>query len=312
MCHEPIFSRQEQGVVYLFSRYWQKIDTFNGKRVCRIHTHFPDFYIEDETSGKVEGIEFEYGLRDFSTHLHGDLEKLKDESIKLLYIVYWDEDTDKTRLRRSIKKQFNGKVIFVCLRDYFSPCVDPDIDCLRTAWTFSPTKETAKAYPFDRINGDTEKLLANGDFDGLPIQGGLYRTIGFNKDTSDYIECDHWKKIHLFTTETPLDADNIPSKLFVKPNAHDAFVGCFEIEHAFYINKGSEAVQDYFKNYYFYPYHPNYRESTCFVYSDFKPFAYEQGVALRTFLKPKYAIDNRGSKKIWNPDHITKIDRIVG
>ena len=185
------------------------------------------------------------------------------------------------------------------------------MQCLRTAWTFCPTKETAEAYSFHRIDADTKTLLREGDFDALSIQGGLYRTIGFNKDNSDYIECDHWRKIHLFTTRTPLDADNIPAKLFVKPNAHDAFVGYFDVEHAFYINKGSEAVKEYFKNYYFYPYYPGYRESTCFVYSQFKPFSYEQGAALCKYLKPKYAIDKRGSKKIWDAKHIEEIDRIV-
>ncbi len=311
MYHEPIFSRQEQGVVYLFSRYWQKIDTFNGKTICRIHTHFPDFCLEDDSSGEVEGLEFEYGLRDFRTHLDGDLNKLRHERIKSLYIVYWEEDTDKTDMRREIERQFSGKVIFVCLRDYFSAHVEPGTECLRTAWVFRSTKESAEAYPFDRINRDTKRLLAKGDFKHIPIQCSLYRTIGFNKDQSDFIECDHWKAIHFFTTQTHMAAESIPARLLVKPNAHDAFVGCFEMEHAFCINKSSAAVKAFFKDYYFYKYCNEYRESTCFVYSDFRPFTYQQGSALYKFLKPNYAIDQRGSKKVWSSDHIREIDRII-
>jgi hypothetical protein len=39
---EPIFSRQEQGVVYLFSRYWREIDGFQNKRITEIQVRFPD------------------------------------------------------------------------------------------------------------------------------------------------------------------------------------------------------------------------------------------------------------------------------
>jgi len=47
------------------SRYWEEgLDEFKGKKVTRIHTHFPDFSIEN-TKGNAEGIEFEYGLKGF-------------------------------------------------------------------------------------------------------------------------------------------------------------------------------------------------------------------------------------------------------
>jgi hypothetical protein len=39
---EPIFSRQEQGVVYLFSRYWTEIEAFKNKRITEIQVRFPD------------------------------------------------------------------------------------------------------------------------------------------------------------------------------------------------------------------------------------------------------------------------------
>ena len=63
---EPIFSRQEQAVVYMFSRYWDKIDLFKEKKICNIHTHFPDFSLEDNKTGEEEAVEFEYGLGDLA------------------------------------------------------------------------------------------------------------------------------------------------------------------------------------------------------------------------------------------------------
>jgi hypothetical protein len=91
--NEPVFSRQQQAVVCLFSRHWEKIPLFRNKQPCRIDTHFPDFTMEDQDSGSEEAIEFEYALSDFNRIR--DLRKPKDEGIGVLYIVYWDEDANR-------------------------------------------------------------------------------------------------------------------------------------------------------------------------------------------------------------------------
>jgi hypothetical protein len=87
---EPIFSRQEQAVVYLFSRYWEEIPEFKNQKIRRIHTHFPDFAIVN-ADGKEEAIEFEYGLSAFRSHMKDkSLRHLHRSGVRLLYVVYWD------------------------------------------------------------------------------------------------------------------------------------------------------------------------------------------------------------------------------
>jgi hypothetical protein len=310
---EPIFTRQEQGVVYLFSRYWSRMEAFKNKRICNIHTHFPDFSIEDIDSGAEEGIEFEYGLNDFRSHLHGDLKKLNENGVRVLHIVYWEEDIDRDKMQGWIRKQFTGKVLFLCLSRFFSPCVEPDSDSnsLCATWVFHPTKQIKEAYPFVQIEKDTKTLFCQGTFEELNFNRGLYRTIGFNKNNSDFIEWDHWKAIHFFTTHTPFHRNNIPSRLLVKPNGYQSFSGYFDIQYTFAIKKGIEPVKKYFQDFYFYPYQSGYKTSTCFVYSRFKEFSYEKGIELFRYLKPKYALDVRGSRMIQDVEHIKAINRIV-
>ena len=42
---EPIFSRQEQAIVYLFSRHWEKIKAFKNKHICDMQTRFPEWFL---------------------------------------------------------------------------------------------------------------------------------------------------------------------------------------------------------------------------------------------------------------------------
>jgi hypothetical protein len=100
-------------------------------------------------------------------------------------------------------------------------------------------------------------------------------------------------------------------RILVKPSGYQSFSGYFDIQSAFTINKGGKAVKKYFRDYYFYPYCDGFKDSTCFVYSQFEKFGHEQGVELFKYLKPKYAIEVRGSRVIDNPDHIKGINDIV-
>jgi len=106
---EPVFSRQEQGVVYLFSRYWQDMPAFTGKRTCNIQMRFPDASIKDITTGADEAIEFEYVLSSFKHVKRSDWKTLK--AYDSLYIVYWEQDADESGLRRKIREHFAGDVV---------------------------------------------------------------------------------------------------------------------------------------------------------------------------------------------------------
>ena len=309
---EPIFSRQEQGVVYLFSRYWDQIDRFKGKRIHNIHTHFPDFELENIETGAIEAIEFEYGLKDFASHLNDKhLKKLKKDDIKRLNIIYWDEDADEAKVRQQIERHFAGEVEFVRLSEYFSPCVKPDSDCLRASWTFSLKKQRCETYPLRKIEKCTKALVEAHAFERLPWCPRLYRTLGFNKEFADFIECAHWENIHFFRTTNRFDTDNIPSKLFVKLNRCQHFAGYFVVRDAFVIAKVSPRVKEYFRDFYFFPYDPDYKDSISFVYSRFEPLDYNQGQDLYRYLKKNGFALQRSSELI-SDSHVREVDRIIG
>lgn len=309
---EPIFTRQEQGVVYWFSRYWERIPEFKNKRLYDIQMRFPDASMVDTVTGADEAIEFEYALSSYNHHKAADGKRLRDYDS--LYIVYWDQDDDEDELRERIKRHFTGKVKFVRLSDYFSPSIQRESACLGAYWKFCSRKHfgwAKKVYPLKRIVEDTTALAEKGVFEPLEVTR-LYRTIGFNRIGSDFIECDHWRTIHLFTTTTRFHRDMIPCKLFVKPAGCQYFWGYFEIKHAFVINKVSVSVKDYFRNFYFYPF--AHSDHTCFVYSDFRELSHthrdDPGVRLFAYLANKVRLDVRGSMVI--PDkHIREIDRLI-
>lgn len=308
---EPIFTRQEQGVVYLFSRYWHKIEQFRGKRISRIHTHFPDFSFQDD--GAEEAIEFEYGLGDFYSHIPGDVRKLKKWKIGRLYVVYWDEDTDKEQLRLEVKERFKGELVLVCLKDYFSPCVTPEKDRLVPTWVFAQCRQPLRyVYSFDSIVRDAKRLTAEGNFRRLEPAKRLYRIAGFNRESASFVELDHWETVHLYLTYR-FGADRIPSKLLVKRSGYEHFSGFFQVDHAFHILKSSELVSDFFRQYYFFPYEHYFRDTyTCLVYSCFHKLSYAQGRRLFQYLKKRRFAFRQSSELIDDDGDVSEVDRIIG
>jgi hypothetical protein len=231
---EPVFSMQEQAIVYLFSRYWEELEKFAGKKITRIHTHFPDFAFET-TERQKEGIEFEYGLSAFCSHMNGDLQKLKKLEIRRLYVVYWDRDCDEAVFEKAMTA---GGITsnFICLKDYFRAGVAAGLEGRpwRPFWTRSNVS-SKEAYPLEKITRGADKLIRDRAVTRLSIDENsqIFRTLGWDKKGSDFIECDHWEKIHFFTTTTPMDANRLPSKLFIKPNGGDSFIGFFDMKMAF-------------------------------------------------------------------------------
>ena len=169
---EPIFARQEQAVVYFFSRYWQEIEPFCHKRLDDIQTRFPDASMEDPRTGDWEAIEFEYALGNVCTHFRpgknfkATTNTLRDEEYNSLYIVYWEEDTDTKEVRKHIKLRCKKrcpklkKVEFLDISKYFSPRIQPESDCLGTYWEFAPDaeKRSDEVYPFEEIEAETRSI----------------------------------------------------------------------------------------------------------------------------------------------------------
>ena len=312
---EPIFSRQEQGVVYLFSRYWDKLRDFEGKRICNIHTHFPDFSLEDIKTGEEEAVEFEYARQTFYSHLPGDVKKLKENDIKVLYIVYWDEDVNREELLRKIGRHFKGKVNLVKLSEYFSPVIKPEKLRLGAYWEFRGTKCFDKVYPLKEIEAKTQKLEDDGVVQPLRVNAELYRLAGFNKSNSEFIECDQWQRIHFYTT-TYFHEDSVPSRLFVKPTGSRGFSGFFEVRRASRIvDVKDKLLTDYFEKFYFYPYEEyepkRLKKTTCLVYSDFTPLDDNQGVKIYNYLVEQGYNVGQSSELVNDSDDIAEMNGIV-
>ncbi len=130
---EPIFSRQEQAVVYLVSRHWDDIPDLGDKQLTMIRMRFPDASMVQKGktagSGHDEAIEFEYALSSFNHFKAADRKKL--QPYKALYVVYWEHDMDPDDMRDKIKKKlrFSGRIEFVCLNEFFGPCVETATEC---------------------------------------------------------------------------------------------------------------------------------------------------------------------------------------
>jgi hypothetical protein len=310
---EQIFSRQEQAVVYLFSRYWERIPEFGGKRIRRIHTHFPDFFMTN-SAGEEEAVEFEYALAGFRTHLNtNDLVTLYNKGVRRLNVVYWEHNDDVDGLRSEIRREARFDVVFVCLKNSFQAGVRSirGTEGLQTFWKFKEGKGDGppKAYLLDDILDAAKKL--GRDVKYLESDGGLYRVIGFNAKGSEFIDCEHWEQIHLFTTTTRFDRNRIPGKLFVKPTGCKYFNGYFDIHLAFEVVAASQPVRTFFSRFYFYAYDEYIGKSKCFVCS-FNRLKYAQGKEIYNFLRRRrYALGVQSSIAIDDEQDTRAIDAIV-
>jgi hypothetical protein len=315
---EPLFSRQEQGVVYLFSRYWEEIPVFKGMKMLRIQVRFPDCSIVSAVDGKNQkAVEFEYGLSSFRSHLASPtLRKLySSEGVRQLYVVYWERNADETELKKAIRRKTPLAVTPVCLKDYFQAVVKEvtGTDNLQSFWRFTP-KASEEAYPLGKITEDEEQLEEEGSVVRLNHNPNLYRVIGLNKEHTGFIECDHWTKIHFYTARG-ISADRVPGRLYVKPNGCDYFDGYFEIKRAFRVKKraNEESLGEFWRKYYFYPYQEYrdvYRGAVCLV-CNFKPLEFGKGRRLHKYLKDKIRLGTQSCVTIEDPKHIAGVNVIT-
>ncbi len=246
---ERVFQQQEQAVVYLFSRYWERLPQFKGKKILRIHTHFPDFTVE-ASNGDEEAIEFEYSLSDFRSHLKGQgLSRLHKEAVKMLHIVYWEENDDRQLLTEEIKQQgFKDKITYTCLKDHFKAVVyrlNPG-EVLQTGWSFE-TEQREPPYDVSQILAAADDLEHRGAIERLNVNHGLYRTTNFNRGGAGFIEPEHWSHIHFYPTTTRFSESAVPQKLLVRPSGCEYFYGYFENKAAFKIKRGSPLLDKFFR-----------------------------------------------------------------
>ena len=179
-----------------------------------------------------------------------------------------------------------------------------------------------EAYPLSEIEDETKELEKDGVIRFLEVKDGrhgkdrIYRIAGFNTSNSDFIEVDHWMRIHFYSTSYFHD-ESIPARLLVKPTGTGRYSACFEIKRAFRIVKPKDSRwTDYFKRFYFYPfkgYEPKrLKDFTCLVYSRLTPLDIEQGVNLYRYLEKKDYAQRMTSELIRDSGHLAQVDKIVG
>lgn len=151
-------------MVYFFSRYWQQIEPFCHGRLSDIQTHFPDASMHYAAADERQAIEFEYALSSFDHHRKPRGRKILNEEYDSLYIVYWEEDTDRDELRKEIKERGVKlkKVEFVDLSKYFSPCIECEPDRLGAYWEFRRQKCFGEVYSLSEIEDEAKALEKDG------------------------------------------------------------------------------------------------------------------------------------------------------
>lgn len=285
---EPLVS-EEQGVVYLFARYWDKIVHIKKmiKEIKIIRVHFPDgLYINNE--GFLGGIEFEHKLSGFWGHIDDDKKKIQD--IQRFYIdnkedfpvkspflvIYWNKDDDEADIRTKCKKLVKGiNVEFVNLSENFYPFIEKDKEMLIPYWSFN-LKHTKKD-SLNKILNKCKNLKTRGIINIFPKpQRDNIKIIGFNPKKAADVDYKHWGLINFFTTgsdsgkKKTISEVNPPNKILIVPKGSNCIEAGFKVEMIFKIKKKHILLKEFFKNNYFWPYDVEYNKSYCIVYSNFK------------------------------------------
>lgn len=221
MIKEPLVL-EEQGVVYLFSKYWKRINSkekLNIKEITKVGSRFPDIEYYDNKY-RLGGIELENDLSGFRSHMEKkkkgkkiDLKQFYEDSdvkVKAQFIViYWNEDDDPQEIKKQFEEKVNNKstiIKLVNLKEYFLPIVTKSIVTkpFRAYWQFCPNKKTSnkakkKTYSCDEIYKELQDLPKK-NWCSLPSSEKIYCIIGFNmKKKTAGIDYLHWKQIHFFT-----------------------------------------------------------------------------------------------------------------
>ena len=208
MDKEPVIYN-EQGVVYLFSKYQKEVPQLEKIRIIDTHTYFPDFIFIVDDKGKHFGLEFEYHLSKFKTH-YTQLKNLKDEKIKNVLIIYWIKDYEEKQIKKELKDK--GYITeCICLKDYFYLHVEKKENELLDHLIFcSDKKEDDKlildlkeVYPYNLIESWYESKLnklIRRNTEIKNVDENRYRVLGHNISNAGGVDIVYWKYIHFYTT----------------------------------------------------------------------------------------------------------------
>lgn len=310
---EPLVN-QEQGVVYLFARYWENIPKLNKliNKIDTVGVQFPDSFYYDHKD-RLGGIEFENRLSGFRKHLIKKSRKIKGKWVKVtdvkwfykedddfepinarFLIVYWSRDDNELEIKKEFKKQVRrAEIEVINLSDKFFPFIEKDMDKLSAYWKFK--KEQKILFKIKNILHLCDRLEKKDLIEFLPQSSSQnIKIMGFNPKNAEDVEYRHWGLINFFTTDSKINANNIPHKIFFKPKDSDSIEAGFKIEKMFKINEGNKLIKEFFKKNYFWLYNDDYRDSTCIVYSNFKIIPEERGKIVFEKIKKVKGWQSRG------------------
>ena len=329
---EPLIYN-EQGVVYLFSKYWNDIQKSNCElnvkidKITDTHVYFPDFMFIDDKGIKF-GLEFEYYLSKFNHY--SQLNNLKDEDIKNLLIIYWIKDYDERKIKKKLKDQ-GIATKFICLKDYFCIHVEKKGNELLDYLIFCSDKKKGdklilnlkEIYPYALIEKgykQLSKLIKEEYKKGGIVDNNRYRVLGHNISDAGGVDIVYWKYIHFYTTTGRIVAEGKIPQYILFMSANERRI-CAIIEpkivFSFYKTKFKDKnlVKFYKEFYFFEPYKPDKKEiCKCVIYDKMINIPKKQGEDLfDIILKVKKNMQQNGFaiNKLKEEDLFNKISKKV-
>lgn len=276
----------EQGVVYLFTRYWKKIPELKNqiKEIYKMQTRFPDCLFINN-NGNLNGIEFEFNLSGFKAHiekrykfgtnkkitgLKNFINKVRPKGYFL--IIYWNEDIDINIIKNKLKKYNRDlRFKFVNLSKFFIPIIKRKDD-INYPLIFFTKKSKLTKMNFKKIEKDfksiSKKGLINNEKDTNEKKN--IRIIGYDPKRANDIQLSHWNLISFFTTTSKLwYKDTIFKIIILRDKENNLLI--IEPNYLFkFTTDDSEIITSFFNRHYFIGrlnYWENFSEPYCVIYS---------------------------------------------
>lgn len=302
---EPLV-HEEQGVVYLFSRYWEKLKE-RGKnkdimaiidRIKNPKVQFPDLsYCTKE--GKLGGIEFKFKKSDFWNDYGKRLPKFRkiehyeDYDNKLpLIVVYWVDDAQfNDNIEKSLRRY---NVLFINLSEEFDYVAEKGKFGISAFLKFknkSKTKDNQKLYSYEQIKYGIKKMGKKG-IKTIEPNRKYIKILGHDsKGGADDIDIRHWKTVRIYTTtgSNKFKKNWLPCRIFFRPKDDGKIVGYLAPKYLILINdktRNKNVLKKFYSEYYFSNFKPfEYEDGYCIIYDKFKFLEENEGKRLLTLLE---------------------------
>lgn len=315
---EPLV-HEEQGVVYLFGRYWEQIKK-RGKNkdklaivsaIQSVNTRFPDctYYTKD---GKTGRIEFKYKKSDFLKCYRNRLDDLSnpggyndyDRHLPFL-VIFWLDDCVLTKPnKKKIKKH---KIRFINLSDEFDHTINKETSALISFLMFGKNRKRAP-YNYKQIESHLKKVGIKDKELLKKIDKSYIRVLGHDaKDGAGNAEIEHWKNIHMYTTrgKNKFLKGKIPIRIFFVPKDRKDVVAYITPKYRFWVtNNFKGKLKSFYHKFYMFEPYPDDEEGHCIIYDKFK--FVENGRQLFRELKKKVKGTGRNGWAVYDNTDLFK------